>query len=141
MERDIAMPSQLSQAVRPATSWTFGRPTVWPMSTRRILVQTASVMLPAVVSTLMLAEQRTFTVVVRDIKWTAPKDSLSSLDSSPSTERTTATSRRFSASTSRTAALSNSRHSMVLTACLTVTAKPMASLMVKEASPTACRKE
>jgi hypothetical protein len=26
--RDIAMPSQLSQAVRPVTSWTFGRPTV-----------------------------------------------------------------------------------------------------------------
>ena len=65
--RDIAMPSQLSQAVRLVTSWTFGRPIVWPISTRRILVQTASVMFPAVVSTLTLVEQRTFTAVVRVI--------------------------------------------------------------------------
>jgi hypothetical protein len=71
--------------------------------------------------------------------WAAPKSSRSSPDSSPSTELTTEISRRFSASAaSRMAALSSSRHSTVLMACLTPIA---ANPTHKVESPTACRNE
>ena len=88
-----------------------------------------------------LAGTNVFMVVDRVIRWTALKGSLSSPYLSPLTEQATVTSRSFCASTSRTAALSNSRHSTVSTACLTPTAELFTNLMDKEASPTACHKE
>ena len=124
-ERDIAMP-QPPQPGRPSCD----ELDIWEANSLANVYTTHPCLndqcdpYTAVVSTLTLAGTNIFMVVDRVTRWTAPKGSLSSPDSSPSTERTTATSRRFNASISRKTALSNSRHSTVLMACRTPIAAP-----------------